>query len=98
MADAENGGRFGRVLLLLAGLFLIPALCAAALAAYDIVPALFLAKPPFIAPGPLAFAAGYALWTLLFIFLPPSAKMYVWGHELTHAAWGRLTGSKIGKI
>ena len=98
MPDPENRGRLKRFLLFLLGVALIPAICAAVLAVGDLLPALFKSSPPFIAPEPLAFAAGYALWILLFLFLPPSVKMYVWGHELTHAMWGLMTGSKVGKI
>ena len=98
MPDPENRGGLKRFLLLLLGVALIPAICAAAMAVGDLIPALFKSSPPFIAPEPLAFAAGYALWTLLFLILPPSVKMYVWGHELTHAMWGLMTGSKVGKI
>ena len=98
MPDPENRGRLKRFLLFLVGAALLPAVFAAARAVYDLVPALFIQSPPFIAPEPLAFAGGCVLWTLLFFFLPPSVKMYVWGHELTHAIWGLLTGSKVGKI
>ena len=98
MPDPENQGRLKRFLLFLVGAALLPAIVAAARAVCDLVPALFVQSAPFVAPEPLAFAAGCALWTLLFFFLPPSVKMYVWGHELTHAIWGLLTGSKVGKI
>ena len=98
MPDPENRGRLKRFLLFLLGVALLPALCALALAVYDIIPAMFSSRPPFVAKEPLAVFIGYAVWTLIFVFLPPSIKMYVWGHELTHAAWGLLTGSKIGKI
>ena len=98
MPDPENRGGFRRFLLFVLGVALFPAIVAAVRAVGDLVPALFLASPPFIAPGPLAFVGGYALWTALFFVLPPSVTMYVWGHELTHAIWGLLTGSKVGKI
>ncbi len=98
MPDPENRGRLKRFLLFLVGVALVPAICAAALAVYDLFPALLTSTMPFLAPEPLAFVAGYALWTVLFLFLPPAIKMYVWGHELTHALWGLMTGSKVGKI
>lgn len=98
MPDPENRGRLKRFLLFLVGAALLPAVVAAARAVHDLVPALFVQSPPFIAPEPLSFAGGCLLWTALFFFLPPSVKMYVWGHELTHAIWGLLTGSKVGKI
>ena len=98
MPDPENSGRLKRFLLFLVGVALIPAICAAVLAVRDQFPALLIPSPPFIASEPLAFAVGYAVWTILFFFLPPAIKMYVWGHELTHALWGLMTGSKVGKI
>ena len=98
MPDLENRGGLKRFLLFLIGVTLIPAICAAVLAVYDLFPTLLTSSLPFIAPEPLAFAAGYAIWTILFLFLPPAIKMYVWGHELTHALWGLMTGSKVGKI
>ena len=98
MPDPENRGRLKRFLLFLIGVALIPAICAAVLAVYDLFPTLLTSSLPFIAPEPLAFAAGYAICTILFLFLPPAIKMYVWGHELTHALWGLMTGSKVGKI
>ncbi len=98
MPDPENRGRFKRFLLFLIGVALIPAICAVVLAVYDLFPTLLTSSLPFIAPEPLAFVAGYAIWTILFLFLPPAIKMYVWGHELTHALWGLMTGSKVGKI
>ncbi len=98
MPDPENRGGLKRFLLFLLGVALIPAICAVVLAVYDLFPALLTSSLPFLAPEPLAFVAGYAIWTILFLFLPPAIKMYVWGHELTHALWGLMTGSKVGKI
>lgn len=101
MGDENDSDRLSwwkRFLLFLLGIALLPAICALALAVYDILPAMFSPNPPFVAKEPLAVIAGYAVWTLIFLFLPPSIKVYVWGHELTHAIWGLLTGSKIGKI
>lgn len=98
MPDPENRGRIKRFLLFLCGLIILPAIAGSARAVYDMVPAAFSSEPPFVAPAPLALIIGYVVWTLIFFFLPPSIKMYIWGHELTHAIWGLLTGSKVGKI
>ena len=98
MAGDGKRGRLLRFALFLAGLASIPAICGAALAAVDIIPSAFTAEFPFVSKEPLAFLAGYTVWTILFLVLPPSNKIYVLGHELTHAIWGRLTGSKVGRM
>lgn len=98
MADTENTGGFKRFVLWLIGVALIPLVCALALAVSDILPAVLSSRPPFMAPEPLAIVAGFALTALLFAVLPLWITVYVFGHELTHAIWGLLTGSKVGKI
>lgn len=98
MADSARRGGITRFALLLLGLAMAPANCALALAAYDLAPAILVRTPPFVAPEPLSLIAGYALSTILFLVFPPWVRMYVLGHELTHAIWGLLTGSKVGRI
>lgn len=99
MANKEQTkGAWTRFFLFLAGiplLFLIPA---AALAVYDIFPALTQTEFPWLTGEPIALLAGYTVWTLVFLLCPPSFSVYVFGHELTHAIWGFLSGSKVGKI
>ncbi len=68
------------------------------LALRDLFPFAAIAAPPWIAPELLALAGGYLLWSLIYLFLPPSAALYIWGHELTHALWGRLSGARVGRI
>lgn len=46
----------------------------------------------------IALAAGYALWLVLWFFLPRPAKTYILGHELTHALWALLFGAKVSKL
>ena len=46
----------------------------------------------------LAFGAGYLLWLLVFIFLPPAVRTYVLGHELTHAIWALLMGARVSGL
>lgn len=48
------------------------------------------------------FGAGFITWLACFFTLPRPQKLYVWGHELTHAlaVWlsgGKVLGFKIGK-
>lgn len=98
MADTERRSGLSRFALMLLGLAMVPANCALVLAIREVAPAILIRKPPFVAPEPLALVAGYALSTVLFFVFPPWVRMYVLGHELTHAIWGFFTGSKVGRI
>jgi hypothetical protein len=46
-------------------------------------------------PAAAAFWAGYALWLAVFVVLPKPVRLYVLGHELTHALWALLMGAKV---
>jgi hypothetical protein len=35
---------------------------------------------------------------VIYFLLSPSAKAYIWGHELTHAFWGLLCGARVQNI
>jgi hypothetical protein len=45
-----------------------------------------------------AFVAGYALWLLVFAFLPKPMRTYVLAHELTHALWALLMGARVSGL
>lgn len=50
----------------------------------------------------VAFLAGFAAWLTVFLLLPRPVRIYILGHELTHALWtwamgGRVKGLKVGK-
>ena len=49
-------------------------------------------------PAVLALCGGFVLWMVIYFFLSPSAKAYIWGHELTHAFWGLLCGARVQNI
>ena len=98
MASGSQPGRGRRFFLFLVGLLLLPLLYALARALLDVLPALFIDKSPWIALEAIALAAGFFAWIVLSLFLPPSIRVYVFGHEMTHAIWGLLTGSKIGRM
>jgi hypothetical protein len=59
-----------------------------------------------LAAGPLplwrgpgaAFFAGYGLWLVVFAVLPRPVRMYVLGHELTHALWALLMGARVSGL
>lgn len=46
----------------------------------------------------LSLCGGFVLWMIVYFLLSPSAKAYIWGHELTHAFWGLLCGAKVQNI
>ena len=46
----------------------------------------------------MAFFLGIILYAVTFVALPRPSRLYVWGHELTHAFFGLLHGASIGKI
>lgn len=82
----------------LVALVLLPALAAECLAIRALMPAFFIGDFPFLSPEILAVLGGYAAWTVLFAFARIPEWIYVLGHELTHAAWGLCTFSKVGRI
>lgn len=80
---------------LLLALALLPACAAATLTARETAIRLL----PTAATTPtLAFMAGYGLWLLIFVALPKPTRVYILGHELTHAFWTLLLGGRVRKI
>ena len=45
-----------------------------------------------------AFIGGVGVWVVLFCLLPHPGRLYVLGHELTHALWGLLMGAKVSRL
>jgi hypothetical protein len=43
----------------------------------------------------VSFAAGFAAWLFIFIFLPRTLWLYVLGHEFTHALAAMMAGGKV---
>lgn len=87
-----------RLMRLFAGLALLPFCWAVAAAVLDLSPSTMTSRPPWIASSLLFMAAGYVCWLLIFTFMPTPVRAYIWGHELTHAVWGLLTGARVGSI
>jgi hypothetical protein len=55
--------------------------------------------PDVFLPVPaLAFASGFLLWLLIFVFFSKPLRSYIFAHELSHALWGLLFGAKISRI
>lgn len=86
-----------KILRFLAGLALLPLCVAATLALLDAVNAASRSSSVFSAET-IALMAGYALWLMIWFFLPRPAQSYILGHELTHALWALLFGAKVSKL
>jgi len=43
-------------------------------------------------------ALGYGVWILCWFFLPQPVRVYILGHELTHALWAILFGGKAKNL
>lgn len=43
----------------------------------------------------ISFGAGFALWLIIFAFLPRTMWLYVLGHEFTHALAAMMAGGKV---
>ena len=43
----------------------------------------------------LCLALGFVFWLVIFLVMPSPVRVYVFGHELTHALWGLLMGAKV---
>lgn len=46
----------------------------------------------------VAFIGGAACWTVVFLMLPKPMRLYVFGHELTHALWAWLFGGRVKRF
>jgi hypothetical protein len=46
----------------------------------------------------VALIGGAACWLTIFLLLPKPMRVYVFGHELTHAIWTWLFGGKVKKF
>lgn len=83
---------------LLSAWLLLPLVWAVLRATLDLLPLTMTGRDGWCSPTALALGAGYLCWALIFAFLSPPAKAYIWAHELTHAAWGLLSGERVGAI
>lgn len=82
----------------LTGLALLPLCAALSMTLWRAIA--ILAQSPTRLPLLHAFAgvSGIALWTIVWLFLPPMTRTYVLGHELTHALWTMLFGGKASGL
>lgn len=82
-----------RLLRFLLGAALLP-LTAATVAAFFVT----LYELPGLARGSAWLLGGMAAYTAVAVLLPRPVRLYILGHELTHALWSKLFGGRIGKL
>jgi hypothetical protein len=80
---------------LVIAVLLVPACVAATVTAAQVGHALIAGS---LTSSAWSFAAGYALWLVVFAFLPKPMRTYVLGHELTHALWALLMGARVSDL
>ncbi len=44
------------------------------------------------------FGMGFLMWLIWFLWLPRPVRLYVWGHEMTHALCVMLCGGKVSEF
>ena len=86
-----------RFLRFLLALCLLPFCGAAAVTLVDLF-GRFSASGEGLAAGFWWFLGGHLVWLAIWFFLPRPMRVYVLGHELTHALWGLLFGARVGKL
>jgi hypothetical protein len=87
-----------RLLKLVLGILLLPACAALTMTAWRLALQLSFAPNATSSSALWAFLGGYALWMLVFVFLPKPMRTYVLGHELTHAIWAMLMGARVSGL
>jgi hypothetical protein len=78
---------------LLIGILLLPLCIGAAKALVRVVSATGSADTIWV-----ALAGGAASWWAIYLMLPKPMRLYVFGHELTHALWTWLFGGSVRKF
>ncbi len=87
--------RFLRFLLALAALPFAWALALVFVDAFRLMP---ISGTDFLPGGAIWLAAGFMAFLAIWIFLPAPVRLYVLGHELTHAIWGLAFGARPSKL
>lgn len=86
------------VLRLLLAVAAIPLACGFTRAFVDVLRSVPSAGGALIAPEVLAVFAGLVVQLVMGFVLPIPVKVYVLGHELTHALWGCCFGARVSKL
>lgn len=84
-----------KVLLFLVGVLLLPVCYALTWTMVSLIGAIQPLSRSAFPPPALALMGGFLLWILVYSTLPRPVRTYVLAHELTHALWGALMGSRI---
>jgi len=87
-----------RFLRFLLGLALLPLACGVTLALLDALYAIPLRNGFPVSPEALSLFAGIVVFLAVWMLLPSPARVYVLGHELTHALWGLAFGAKVSNL
>ncbi len=86
---------FLRLLLALAMLPLVWGVTLTFVDVFRLIPA---PEGALVSPGLLAILAGVLAFLAMWIVLPPPVRLYVLGHELTHAVWGLAFGARVSNL
>ena len=87
--------RFLRLLLALA---LMPLAWGVTCTFADVFRLIPVPEGAIVAPGLLAVLAGMAAFLAAWILLPAPVRLYVLGHELTHAVWALAFGARVSRL
>ena len=87
-----------RFLRLLAGLALLPAAWGCVMALVDAVRAMPVPEDSIFPAGVVALLAGIVVFVVAWIAFPRPVRMYVLGHELTHAIWALMFGARVSDL
>ena len=88
----------GRVLRFLCAVVTLPFAFALAFVFVDAFRLMPMSGDALFPPGALCLAAGFLLFLVLWIFMPAPVRLYVLGHELTHALCGLLFGARPSNL
>jgi hypothetical protein len=77
----------------IAAILLLPFCAGAVPALFKIIAATGKAQTIWV-----AMLGGAACWLTIYLLLPKPMRVYVFGHELTHAVWTWLFGGKVKKF
>jgi len=86
--------RFVKFLL---GVALLPLCAAATFAMFDVL-AEAQGKGSFLSAEAICLLAGFLIWMLCWMLLPKPVRVYILGHELTHALWAILFGGRARNL
>ena len=87
-----------RLLRFLLAVALLPFAWAMTLVCGDVFRQMSTTGAGFFSSEGLAVLAGVLGFLLVWMFLPAPVRVYVLGHELTHALWGILFGARVGNL